>query len=84
MSFRSSVVSIKCRFDQMSFDQVSFDQAPFDQLLFDQLSGHAPGRHDTLHLKKSIGSNGKLDFSFDLAFRYFSIEKLKLILKYPT
>ena len=30
MSFRSNVVSIKCRFNQVSFDQVSFDQ----------LSGH--------------------------------------------
>ena len=31
MLFRSNVVSIKCRFDQVSFDQLSFDQ----------LSGHA-------------------------------------------
>ena len=56
MSFRSNVVSIKCRFNQMSFDevsfrsnvvsikcrfnQVSFDQLSFDQVLLDQLSGH--------------------------------------------
>ena len=26
MSFLSNIVSIKCRFDQVSFDQVSFNQ----------------------------------------------------------
>ena len=45
-SFRSSVVSIKCRFDQVSFRSsvvsinCHFNQGLFDQGSFDQLSGH--------------------------------------------
>ena len=40
VSFRSNIVSIKCRSIKCGFDQVPFDQLSFDQELFDQLSDH--------------------------------------------